>query len=201
MTYYLLNPCHATPNFKPIRLLDSGCWYNFTCLVANSIDPDQLASSEANISGSTLFAKEGVSGFSRTKIKKSMDIVENINEWKAHNRLSRCPVAPLLLAFVKRTLFLCCIRIYIDYHIYSKYWDNWTPYHTCPNILHDKFFLLRSKMAKKTRSPDNSKNLFLTSPHTRLSFIVSVIRNTWKCHNPLTRLWYSIYREGGIQIP
>ena len=27
--------------------------------MANSVDPDQLASSEANWSGSTLFAKEG----------------------------------------------------------------------------------------------------------------------------------------------
>ena len=32
---------------------------NFTYLMANSADPDQLASSEANWSGSTLFAKVG----------------------------------------------------------------------------------------------------------------------------------------------
>ena len=37
--------------------------------MANSADPDQLASSEANWSGSTLFAKKGVSGFSRTRVK------------------------------------------------------------------------------------------------------------------------------------
>ena len=30
--------------------------------MANSADPDQLASSEANWSGSTLFAKQGISG-------------------------------------------------------------------------------------------------------------------------------------------
>ena len=30
--------------------------------MANSVDPDQLASSEANWSGSTLFAKEGYPG-------------------------------------------------------------------------------------------------------------------------------------------
>ena len=35
----------------------------------NSADPDQLASSEANWSGSTLFAKQGISGFSRTRVK------------------------------------------------------------------------------------------------------------------------------------
>ena len=33
--------------------------YKFTYLMANSADPDQLASSEANWSGSTLFAKAG----------------------------------------------------------------------------------------------------------------------------------------------
>ena len=37
--------------------------------MANSADPDQLASSEANWSGSTLFAKKGISGFSRTRVK------------------------------------------------------------------------------------------------------------------------------------
>ena len=31
----------------------------FTYLIANSADPDQLASSEVNWSGSTLFAKAG----------------------------------------------------------------------------------------------------------------------------------------------
>ena len=36
--------------------------------MANSADPDQLASSEANWSGSTLFAKKGISGFSRTRV-------------------------------------------------------------------------------------------------------------------------------------
>ena len=34
-------------------------WYKFTLLMANSEDPDQVASSEANWSGSTLFAKAG----------------------------------------------------------------------------------------------------------------------------------------------
>ena len=64
----LINPCPAekikmqlppTANFQPIRLLDPNCCYKFTYLMANSADPDQLASSEANRSGSTLFAKEG----------------------------------------------------------------------------------------------------------------------------------------------
>ena len=36
--------------------------------MANSADPDQLASSEANWSGSTLFAKKDISGFSRTRV-------------------------------------------------------------------------------------------------------------------------------------
>ena len=36
-----------TSNFQPIRLLDQDCCYKFTYL-ANSADPDQLASSEAN---------------------------------------------------------------------------------------------------------------------------------------------------------
>ena len=39
--------------------------------MADSADPDQLASSEANWSGYTLFAKQGISGFSRTRIKEN----------------------------------------------------------------------------------------------------------------------------------
>ena len=33
-----------TSNFQPIRLLDLDCCYKFTYLMANSADPDQLAS-------------------------------------------------------------------------------------------------------------------------------------------------------------
>ena len=43
----------------PIRLLDPGSWYTFIYWMINSADPDQFASSEANWSGSALFAKAG----------------------------------------------------------------------------------------------------------------------------------------------
>ena len=58
LTLVLLNK-DVTPfsNFPSIRLFDPDCWYKFTYWMANSADPDQLASSEANWSGSTLFAK------------------------------------------------------------------------------------------------------------------------------------------------
>ena len=57
-TLVLLN-ADATPtsHFQPIRLLDQDFYYKFTYLIANSADPDQLASSEANWSESTLSAK------------------------------------------------------------------------------------------------------------------------------------------------
>ena len=50
---------HAASNFQLIRFLDPDCCYKFPYLMANSADPDQLASEEANWSGSTLFAKAG----------------------------------------------------------------------------------------------------------------------------------------------
>ena len=37
--------------------------------MANSADPDQLASTEANWSGSTLFAKAGYVAFSKRRVK------------------------------------------------------------------------------------------------------------------------------------
>ena len=58
-----------TSNFKPIRLLDPGFWQKFTYLMTNSADTDQLASSEANWSGSTLFAKTGDVVLSKGRVK------------------------------------------------------------------------------------------------------------------------------------
>ena len=57
-----------TFNFHPVRLLDPGCWHKFTHLITSSADPDQLASSEANWPGSTLFAKAEYIWVSRTKV-------------------------------------------------------------------------------------------------------------------------------------
>ena len=37
-----------TSNFQPVKLLDQDVCYKFTYLIANSADPDQLASKEAN---------------------------------------------------------------------------------------------------------------------------------------------------------
>ena len=51
LTLALLNKlkdARPTSNFQSIRLLDQDCWYKFTYLLANSADPDQLASSEAD---------------------------------------------------------------------------------------------------------------------------------------------------------
>ena len=61
LTLVLLNKLRATLPFnsQPIRSLDPDCCYKFTYFMANSADPDLLASSEANRSGSTLFAKAG----------------------------------------------------------------------------------------------------------------------------------------------
>ena len=55
--------CHAH-----FRLLEPSCWYKFTYLMKNSADPDQLASSEANWSGSILFAKSG-----HIRVQKNQD--------------------------------------------------------------------------------------------------------------------------------
>ena len=49
--------------------------------MANSAYPDQLASSEANWSGSTLFAKQGKSVFSRIGVKCKFDNHEYIQTY------------------------------------------------------------------------------------------------------------------------
>ena len=68
-----------TSNFQQISLIDLDCCCKFTYLMANSADPDQLASSEANWSGSTLFAqKQGISGLSRKRVKTK----EYVPKWR-----------------------------------------------------------------------------------------------------------------------
>ena len=42
--------------------------------MANNADPDQLASSEANSSGHTLFAKTGHVVFSKRRVKEKLDL-------------------------------------------------------------------------------------------------------------------------------
>ena len=58
-------------NFQSIRLLDLGFWQKLTYLMTNSVDPYQLASSEANWSGSTLFAKTEHVVFSKRRVKST----------------------------------------------------------------------------------------------------------------------------------
>ena len=61
--------CHA--HFcQPIRLLDLGCWYKFTYKMTNSAVPDQLASSEATWSWLHCLQRQGISGFSRTRVNQ-----------------------------------------------------------------------------------------------------------------------------------
>ena len=61
-----------TSNFQPIRLLNPDCCYKFTYLMTKSADPHQLAS--ANWSESALLQRQGISGFSRTRVKE-MDTI------------------------------------------------------------------------------------------------------------------------------
>ena len=68
--------CHPTSNFQPITLLDPDCCYKFTYLMANSADPDLLASSEAN--WSDCLQRQGISGFS--KIRVEIADVTSINQ-------------------------------------------------------------------------------------------------------------------------
>ena len=57
LSYWINKDVTPTSNFQPIGSFDPACWYKFAYLMANSVDPDQLASAEANWSGSILFAK------------------------------------------------------------------------------------------------------------------------------------------------
>ena len=51
--------CHTHAYFSANQITWFVLLIQFTHLIPNSVDPDQLASSEANWSGSTLFAQAG----------------------------------------------------------------------------------------------------------------------------------------------
>ena len=68
--------------------------------MANSADPDQLASSEANRSGSPLFAKGGISGFCRTRVK----------DWFLFNRLHN----RLLVPDINFQCLVCWLKLLAD---------------------------------------------------------------------------------------
>ena len=57
LTLVILNNlrCHTHFKFSAIRFLDPNCWYKFTNSMSITLDPDQLASSEAKWSGSVWF--------------------------------------------------------------------------------------------------------------------------------------------------
>ena len=64
------------------QLIDPDCWYKFTYFtyfMANSADPDQLASSESNWSRYTMFAK---AGFSRTRVIFSARVIIRVTNNK-----------------------------------------------------------------------------------------------------------------------
>ena len=62
LTLVMLNK-DATPisNFQLTRILDSGCWYQLTYLMPNSVDPDQLASSKPTDLDLHCLQRQGIS--------------------------------------------------------------------------------------------------------------------------------------------
>ena len=76
----------ATPisDYQPIRLHHIMFSFKFTNWMTNSVDPDQMASSEAIWSGSTLFANVGVVVNSRIKVKEIEVVVVFFPYFRIH---------------------------------------------------------------------------------------------------------------------
>ena len=62
--------CHVPSNFQSINLLDPDCCYKFAYLMANSADPDQLAS-DLDLH---CLQMQDISGFSRTRVKLLLNV-------------------------------------------------------------------------------------------------------------------------------
>ena len=61
-----------TSNFQPIRLLDLDCCYKFIYLMANSVDPDQLAFQKPTDLDLHCLQRQGISGFSRKMVNSGI---------------------------------------------------------------------------------------------------------------------------------
>ena len=95
-TYWLddlqihINPKHAEkifmyytpPLFYLLNWQHSSYMHVFSIRVENSVDPDQVASSEASWSGSTVFSQKDKSGFSRIRINPNNAKPGYIPIWK-----------------------------------------------------------------------------------------------------------------------
>ena len=128
--------------------------FKSTNWMTNSVDPDQMASSEAIWSGSTLFAKVGFVVNSRIRVMSqrwNRFIIKNMIFWNIELSILWLQSA-LLLLFLSRTLgnqnkmarevavigrwLLMVVWLYSMeytahlYLIYPKYWDTINPNHT-----------------------------------------------------------------------
>ena len=56
-----------TYTFQPIKLLDHECCYKFTCLIANSADPEKPTDLDLHC-----LQKQGIPRFSRTRVKMAI---------------------------------------------------------------------------------------------------------------------------------
>ena len=65
--------------------------------MANNTDPDQLASSEVNSSGSTLFAMAGISGFSRIRVNRGSKFLRAFD-------LIKLPYLPYVFGHIDHSL-------------------------------------------------------------------------------------------------
>ena len=90
--YRCVNPCHAEKIKMPHPLLISSqsdyLIQIVAYLMANSADPDQ---SEANWSGSTLFAKQGIFRFRSTRVKIRLEILRFSCQDPTTQFIGKCP--------------------------------------------------------------------------------------------------------------
>ena len=79
----------ATPflNFQPIGLLDQDYWEKFTYWMANSIDPDQLASEKPTDLDLHCLQRQCISRFSKTRVNKTHQKILHQNLLWRHQEL------------------------------------------------------------------------------------------------------------------
>ena len=97
LTLVMLNILHTTllPEFYPVNLQHSSCKNVFSIRIENNVDPDQMASSEAIWSGSTVFPSRDKSWFSRLRVKMMLDNSKTGSV--AYSTM--CPVILLIYSF------------------------------------------------------------------------------------------------------
>ena len=107
-----------TSNFQPIRLLDVDCCYKLAYSIANSADPDQLASADLHC-----LQRQGISEFSRKRVNSDKQAKQTVS---TEIRILQNVRSALFVTYTSILDTWHCKRLFIPTHTIVKGYYGYT---------------------------------------------------------------------------